>query len=139
MRLSPVLPALLSVALLQAAPASAAEGAIASAEVKACAGIDKHAPTGEADAFKVAHGTRIHAWVRVQGEAGQAAEGTEVFVAFSRDGKEVFRQALAVPHVPYRTHAYRTFRKGDEGAWTAQVLDAAGKVLGKTDFKVAFE
>ncbi len=140
MSLRSVLPVLLCAALAQAVPAArAAEGAATEAEVKACTGVEKFAPTGEATAFKVAPGTRIYAWARVQGEAGRVAEGTQVFVAFSRDGKEVFRQALALPHVPYRTQAYRTFRKGDEGAWTVEVLDAEGKALGKAAFDVAFE
>jgi hypothetical protein len=46
---------------------------------------------------------------------------------------------LKVPRSPYRTNAYRTFRKGDEGAWTVKVLAADGAELGSAAFSVEIE
>lgn len=102
------------------------------AEVKTGLGIEKFELTGESSDFKVAPDTKIHAWVRVTG----ITEGA-VTVVFAKAGKEVSKQELKVAHSPYRTHAYRTFRKGDDGAWTVKVVGADGAALGSADFKVA--
>ncbi|HET8901801.1 MAG TPA: DUF2914 domain-containing protein [Holophagaceae bacterium] len=104
------------------------------AEVKTGLGIEKYEVTGESSDFKVAPDTRIHAWVRVTG----ITDGS-VTVVFLKGGQEKSKQDLKVPHSPYRTHAYRTFRKGDDGAWTVKVVGADGAALGSADFKVAIE
>ena len=122
------LPALLSLPLTAQAPAAA------SAEVKTGLGIEKYELTGEASDFKVAPDTKIYAWTKVSG----MTEGT-VTVVFVKDGKTVAKQDLKVAHSPYRTHAYRTFRKGDDGAWTVKVVGADGAALGSADFHVAIE
>jgi hypothetical protein len=51
----------------------------------------------------------------------------------------VFTQELSVASVPFRTNAYKTFRKGDAGDWTAVVRDASGKELALSAFKVEIE
>ena len=104
------------------------------AEVKTCLGIEKYEVTGESSDFKVAPDTKIHAWVRVTG----ITDGS-VTVVFLKDGQEKSKQDLKVSHSPYRTHAYRTFRKGDDGAWTVKVVGADGTAIGSADFKVAIE
>lgn len=104
------------------------------AEVKTGLGIEKYEITGESSDFKVAPDTRIHAWVRVTG----ITDGS-VTVVFLKDGQEKSRQDLKVPHSPYRTHAYRTFRKGDDGAWTVKVVGGDGSALGSASFTVAIE
>ena len=104
------------------------------AEVKTGLGIEKYELTGASSDFKVAPDTKIYAWARITG----VTDGT-VTVVFVKDGKAVSKQDLKVPHSPYRTHAYRTFRKGDDGAWTVKVVGADGAALGSGDFKVAME
>lgn len=119
------LPALLSAQAPAPAPA---------AEVKAGLGIEHYELTGAATAFKVAPDTKIYAWAKVTG----LTDGTVTFV-FLKEGQEKARQELKVPHSPYRTHAYRTFRKGDGGDWTVKVIGADGSALGSVDFKVEIE
>lgn len=129
------IPALMSAPLAAQAQAGAqAPSAAPSAEVKTGLGIEKYELTGAAADFKVAPDTKIYAWAKVTGITDGA-----VTAVFLKDGKEVAKQELKVPHSPYRTHAYRTFRKGDDGAWTVKVVGADGAALGSTDFKVAIE
>lgn len=111
------------------APAPAAEGL----SVKLALAIENRDPKDPAASFKVADGTKIYAWTRVTGTSG------EVTIAFRKGDKDVWTQKLAVPSIPWRTNAYRTFRKGDAGDWTAVVRDAAGKELGSAPFKVEIE
>ena len=105
-------------------------GPAASAEVKVGTAVEKMELQGESADFKVPSGTKIWVWTRVK-EAGDS-----VFIAFEKGGNTVFKQELKVPHSPYRTHAYRTFRSGDGGAWKAVVLGADGKELGSAVFTV---
>jgi hypothetical protein len=105
----------------------------ASAEIRTGTAIEKMEVQGEAATFKVAAGTKIYAWTKVTG----AADST-ITVAFSK-GDRTSKQELKVPHSPYRTHAYRTFRKGDEGNWTVKVLAADGTELGTAAFTVEIE
>ncbi|HEY3270518.1 MAG TPA: DUF2914 domain-containing protein [Geothrix sp.] len=144
MRASLFLPFLAAAALFAQAPAPKAETKPAAkaeakaetkagAEVKVGTGVEKMELQGESASFKVAAGTKIYAWTKVSG----AADST-VTVAFSK-GDRTSKQELKVPRSPYRTNAYRTFRKGDEGSWTVKVLAADGAELGKADFTVAFE
>ncbi|HEU4952653.1 MAG TPA: DUF2914 domain-containing protein [Holophagaceae bacterium] len=104
------------------------------ADVKTGLGVEHYELTGAATEFKVAPDTKIYAWAKVTG----VTDGT-VTVVFLKDGQEKARQELKVPHSPYRTHAYRTFRKGDGGAWTVKVIGADGTALGSADFKVEVE
>jgi hypothetical protein len=115
-----------------ALPAKAQEAP--SAEVKIGLGVEKSELTGGSETFTVAAGTKIYAWTKVTG----AAE-TKITIAFQKDGKEVSKVELSVPRSPYRTNAYRTFRAGDSGAWTASVLSAEGQELGKAAFTVTVE
>ncbi len=112
-----------------AAPAPAAEGL----EVKLCLAIENKDPKDPATSFKVADGTKVYAWTRVTGEPG------EVTIAFVKGDKDVWTFKLAVPSVPYRTNAYRTFHKGDAGDWKAVVRDSSGKELGSAAFTVEIE
>ena len=120
--------------ILLSVPALLAAQSAPKAEVKTGLGIEKYEVTGESSDFKVAPDTKIHAWVKVTG----ITDGG-VTVVFLKDGQEKSKQELKVAHSPYRTHAYRTFRKGDDGAWTVKVVGADGSVLGSADFKVAIE
>jgi len=132
MRTSLFLPFLASVALLAQAPAPKAE-VKASAEVKVGTAVEKMELQGEATSFTVAAGTRIYVWTKVTG----AADST-ISVVFSK-GDKTSKQELKVPRSPYRTHAYRTFRQGDEGAWSAKVVAADGTELGSASFSVAIQ
>jgi hypothetical protein len=119
----------------EAAPAKTAEpaAAAAAAEVKVCLGIENKDAKDPAASFKVAADTKIYAWARLKGEPGP------VSIAFKKGDKDVFVKELEVPSVPYRTNAYKTFRKGDAGDWTAVVRDATGKELASAAFKVEIE
>lgn len=94
-------------------------------------GSDKYLVTGASDSFKVAPDTRLYAATKVTG-----VDNGTVTLVWSKDGQEVSKTELKVPRSPYRTHAYRTFRKGDSGAWTAKVVGADGAELGSVSFQV---
>ena len=125
-----------SVFLLFAVPAFAlaqpATPAAAGTELKVGTGIENKQVAGEAKEFTVAAGTKIYAWARVSG----VEAGARVAIVFKKGDKEAHRQELSVPSVPYRTNAYKTFRKGDGGDWTVSVLGPDGKELATIAFKV---
>ncbi len=116
---------------LVASAALAQDAAPASAEVKVGTGVEKNEVQGEAASFKVAAETKLYTWVKVTGAADQ-----KITVVYAKDGKEATSIPLDVKRSPYRTHAYKTFRAGDAGAWTASVRTAEGAELGKADFTV---
>ena len=103
------------------------------AELKTGTAVEKLEIVGESISYKVATGTRIFVWAKVMG----AADSTVTFV-FSK-GDKTSKQALKVPRSPYRTHAYRTFRTGDEGEWTVKLIGDQEAVLGTTTFKVEIQ
>lgn len=136
MRPSLFLPLFASIALVAQAPAPKTEAKAevkAAAEVKVGTGVEKMELQGEAASFKVAAGTKIYAWTKVTGAADSS-----ISVVFSK-GDRTSKQELKVPRSPYRTNAYRTFRKGDEGSWTVKVLSADGAELGTASFTVEME
>ena len=128
-----LLAALFLPAMLMAQPAPTAAGATAirpHAELKTGTAVEKLEIVGETADFKVAAGTRIYVWAKIMG----AADST-VTVVFTK-GDKTSKQELKVPRSPYRTNAYRTFRKGDEGEWTVKVMGAEDAELGSATFKV---
>jgi hypothetical protein len=128
MRASLLLPFFAAMALVAQAPAPKP-----GAEIKVGTGVEKMDLQGEATSFKVAVGTKIYVWTKVTG----AADST-ITVVFTK-GDRSAKQELKVPRSPYRTNAYRTFRQGDDGAWTVKVLAADGSELGAAEFTVTFE
>jgi hypothetical protein len=139
MRLKRILPVLISVPLLLAAAlvvraqVAKTPAGKAAAELKLGTGVEKMEIQGEATSFKVPAGSKIYAWTKVTG----AADST-ISVVFSM-GDRTSKQDLKVPRSPYRTNAYRTFRKGDGGSWTVKVLGADGAELGSASFTVEVE
>ena len=117
---------LLLPALLLTTTAYAAE-----ATVKVGTGVEKYEIVGASDSFTVAPNTRIYAATKLT----DVEPGT-VNIVWSKDGKEVSKTELKVPRASYRTHAYRTFREGDSGAWTAKVVGTDGAELGSSSFQV---
>ena len=103
------------------------------AELKTGTAVEKMEVVGETSTFKVAAGSKVYAWAKVMG----AADTTVTFV-FS-NGTKTSKQELKVPRSPYRTHAYRTFRKGDEGEWTVTLIGDQEAVLGSATFKVELQ
>jgi len=103
------------------------------AELKTGTAVEKLEITGESSAFKVTAGTRIYVWAKVMGVAD-----TAVTVIFSK-GDKTSKQELKVPRSPYRTHAYRTFRKGDDGEWTVKLIGDQEAVLGSATFNVEIQ
>lgn len=140
MRTASLITLLLPVALFAQAPAGKTETAPTPgttsirphAEVKMGTGVEKMEVVGEATDFKVAAGTRLYAWTKVWNP------GDSVTVVFSK-GETSSKQELKVPHSPYRTNAYRTFRQGDSGSWTVKVLAADGTELGSAAFTVEIQ
>ena len=134
MRLKRILPILVAVPVLLAGGLVArAQAAKPGAEVRVGTGVEKMELQGEAASFKVAAGTKLYAWTKVTG----AADSTISFI-FAK-GDKTSKQELKVPRSPYRTHAYRTFRKGYVGAWTAKVMGADGAELGSASFTVEIQ
>jgi len=128
----PLVLALAFVARAQAAKPSAPAGP-ATAEVKVGTGVEKMELQGESASFKVAAGTKIYAWTKVAGAADTTIRGrlpTE---------PRAPAKGLRVPGRPSRTSAYGTFRKVDEGAWTAKVVGADGAELGSASFTVEIQ
>ena len=121
---------LLSIALSLVASAAFAQNA-PSAEIKVGTSVANHEIQGAAASFKVAPDTKLFTWVKVAGAAD-----SKITVTFLKDGKETSTIELAVPKSPYRTQAYKTFRAGDAGSWTAVVKGADGAELGKAEFTV---
>ncbi|GLH69003.1 hypothetical protein GETHPA_05360 [Geothrix rubra] len=142
MRIASLIPLVLPVALLaqapapkpkaEAAPAPEATSIRPHAEVKVGTAVEKMEVVGEATDFKVAAGTKLYAWTKVWNP------GDSVTVVFSK-GETSSKQELKVPHSPYRTNAYRTFRQGDGGSWTVKVLAADGTELGSAAFTVEIQ
>jgi len=114
-------------ALLLATSALAA----GTADVKVGTGVEKYEVVGATDNFTVPANTRLYAAAKLTG-----AEVGTVNIVWSKDGKEVSKKELNVPRANYRTHAYRTFRAGDTGAWTAKVVGSDGTELGSISFQV---
>jgi hypothetical protein len=122
----------LALSLFGLVPARAEDQAPStSAEVKVGTSVANHEIQGEAASFKVAPETKLYTWMKVTGVADQS-----ITVSYLKDGKEVSKVELNVPRSPFRTHAYRTFRKGDDGSWTASARTSNGTELGKADFTV---
>lgn len=106
-----------------------------SAEVKVGLGVEKRELTGASDTFKVAAGTKIYAWAKVSGLTGGAVK-----IGFYKGDKELFEKELSIPSSPYRTNAYKTFRKGDGGDWTVKVESATDhSAIASASFKVEVE
>ena len=103
------------------------------AELKTGTGVEKMEIVGEGSAFNVAPDTRIYVWAKVMG----VTDGT-VTVVF-KQGDKTSKQALKIPHSPYRTNAYRTFRKGDAGEWTVTLVGDQDAILGAATFTVALQ
>jgi len=117
-------------AAVAATPAPETPGA----ELETCLGIENREAKDASSSFKVAAGTKIYAWARIaRGETGK------VVIAFRKADHDVFTQELSVSSIPYRTNAFRTFKKGDTGDWTAVVRDASGRELALAAFKVEIE
>ncbi len=121
-----------SLAATRSGAQQAASTPASSTEVKAGLGLDKMELTGASETFEIAPDTRIYGWARVKG----VAAGSNVAIAFKKGDKEVYREEVSIPSVPYRINAYRTFRSGDAGDWKLVIAGADGKELASTAFKV---
>ena len=134
MRLRRFLPLLVAVPLiLTVALVARAQVTKPSAELKVGTGVEKMELQGEATSFTVAPDSKLYAWTKVTG-----AKDTTVAIVFNK-GDKTFKKELKVSSSPYRTNAYRTFRKGDEGSWTVKVVAADGAELGTASFTVEFQ
>jgi len=103
------------------------------AELKVGTAVDNLELVGETTSFKVPPGTRLYVWAKVMGAAD-----TTVSCVFTK-GDRTTKLSLKVPRSPYRTHAYRTFRKGDEGEWTVKLIGEQEAILGNATFRVEFQ
>ncbi len=118
--------------LVNAQNATAPAAAAASAEVKVGLAINKTEISGESSTLKVPPDTKIYVWANVTGAAN-----SKINIVYFKGDKEVWKFELPVAGSPWHTNAYRIFRAGDSGEWTAKVMSADGKELGKATFTVA--
>jgi Protein of unknown function (DUF2914) len=110
----------------------AAEETTATSELKVGTGVEKKEIVGAAEEFKIAADTKIWAWAK----AASLAADAKVTLAFSKGDKEAFRKELQAAGSPWRVTAYKTFRAGDGGDWTAKLLGPDGAELASAKFKV---
>jgi len=113
-------------------PQAGSAAAPATTEVKVGLGIENLDLTGATDSFQVAPDTKIYAWARV----ADVAPGSTVTLTFRKGDKDVYHREVTIPSVPFRIHAYKTFRSGDGGEWKAVLTGAESKELGSVAFKV---
>lgn len=117
---------------LQAAPVAASFAGPRVLELKACEGVEGREPVGCGERF-TAQEDRVWVWTSVANQG----EPTTVEMVWKKDGQERQRMSLEVGRSPgWRTWGYHTMRRGDVGAWTVEVLDAQGALLGATSFEV---
>jgi hypothetical protein len=109
----------------------AATHAPGGSEIKVCREVESRECKDAAASFKVSAGTKIWVWARVA-----AVPAGDYAIAFRKGDMEIFRQKLAVPSVPWRTQAYRTFRASDGGSWTAALVGSDGKDVASSSFTV---
>lgn len=130
MRIVPMLAAGCFAALL--APGLVAQEP--SAEVKVGRGIEAMEVKEPSDSFTLPANARIFVWTKVTG-----CSDSRITIQFFHGDQLIAKQDLPVPRSPFRTYAYRTFRAGDGGAWTAKVMAQDGKELGAASFKVEIQ
>jgi hypothetical protein len=82
--------------------------------------------------FTLEGDTKIYAGGKVIGAAG------DYTLSFKKGDSIAYEKKISVPSTPYRVWTWKTFRKGDEGDWTA-VLTGPDGVSSSADFKVAFK
>lgn len=116
-------------------PAPAAEKPAARTELKVGTAVEKKEIVGAAEEFKIAPDTKLWVWAKV---FGQPAD-TKLTLAFFKGEKEAFRKELTAAGSPWRVNAYKTFRAGDGGDWTAKLLGPDGAELAAAKFKVEME
>jgi hypothetical protein len=131
--LSALIVVLLAVLIVLAAEPAGAP-ASPGTEIQVCQSVENRTPVGAADNFKIAKGTKIYVWTRVRG----VAPGAEVTIVFLKDGKAAYSQTFRPASLPWRTFAYKTFRAGDAGEWTAEVRGPDGKPLATATFTAEF-
>lgn len=117
------------------AAATKAEKPAAATELKVGTGVESKAIVGASDRFSVPAGTKLWAWARV---AGQPADA-KLTLVFAKGDKEAFRKEMTAAGSPWRINANRTFRAGDEGAWTAKVLGGDGAEIASVSFQVEIQ
>jgi hypothetical protein len=125
--------------LLVSSTAAAEEGAAAtarkgSAQLQLGTGLENKEIVGAAEKFEIAPDTKIWAWVKVTGSAGSGVK-----IAFVRGEKTVYEKELSIPSSPYRTNAFKTFRKGDGGEWSVVVTGADGSELARAKAEVTIK
>jgi len=125
-----MLPLLLGLPALLAAPPAAEASPLKATEVAVCReivdrGCDSEGRTFGPDVESVAFFTKI------EGATGEAF----VFHVWSFEGKEIRRSRLSLKASPYRTWSLKRV-KDQPGRWKAEVLDPIGRSLGVVEFTV---
>ena len=94
-------------------------------------GVENREPTGVAEAFP-ASTEKVYCYV----EATNIAKDTEVSLAWSLGGKEIWKTSLPLKMGPrWRTNAFKSL-KGLKGDWKVELKDAAGNLVKEVKFKV---
>ena len=110
----------------------AASSAAGASEVKVALGVENLEPTGAATSFDIDAGTKLYIWARV----ADLPSGGNVTLAFKKGDIDVYHREVSIPSTPYRIYAYRIFRAGDSGDWSATLSGPDGKELASAAVKV---
>lgn len=102
-------------------------GAAKAERVVACAGVENREPSGAADRFAAAG----EVWCF--SELSDAADTSSITHVWLKDGREVFRQTLAVKAAHWRTWSRK---RVSAGAWKVSVQDPSGAEIGSVQFTV---
>ncbi len=119
----------------KAAPAASAEKKTSGSEVKVGTAVEKKELVGAAEKFTIAPDTKLWAWAKAVGQPADA----KLTLAFFKGDTEAFRKELTAAGSPWRLNAYKTFRAGDAGSWTAKLLGPDGAALAEAKFDVEIE
>ena len=100
------------------------------AEATLCREVKNREAVKAATSFSASVG-KVYCWVRIAN-----GEKHKVRMVWKLDGKPVAGEWLEIGSPWWRTWSYKTLPKGFSGAASVEVVDEAGSVLKKLDFKV---
>jgi hypothetical protein len=101
------------------------------AETEICSGIQERMPSGMADSLPADIG-QVYLWCKIIGSSGE----TSVKHVWIYDGREMATIELPVKSGAWRTWSAKKILPNMVGDWTAKIVDAEGKLIKETSFKI---